>query len=129
MGRKIHIKPAQKKPPKQEGSGVEEKSSFKNKKKTWHQENFDNETNWNYLFINHNVAASSFAREEGVSKGDLLSWDADNLASRVGLIETNLIGKVKSWMLEEGFDISELEGKADRLNTRRSETVLFAKNF
>ena len=69
QGRKLHIKPAEKKPPKEDGTvykpwekeraeGVEEQaqkakqSDYKEKKEQILKTNFDDETNWNYLFMN-----------------------------------------------------------------------------
>ena len=69
QGRKLHIKPAEKKPPKEDGTeykpwekeradGEQEEgqktkqSDYKEKKEQILKTNFDDETNWNYLFMN-----------------------------------------------------------------------------
>lgn len=61
QGRKLHIKPAEKKPPTQEKVFEEKpfdqpkepfKSEYKQEKERVLKLNFDNETNWNYLFMN-----------------------------------------------------------------------------
>ena len=68
QGRKIHIKPAEKKPPKAEepewkprdyegemrkkGEEFGAGSNYKKEKEAILKTNFDDETNWNYLFMN-----------------------------------------------------------------------------
>jgi multiple RNA-binding domain-containing protein 1 len=63
QGRKLHIKPAEKKPPKVErefvpreprefNEGAGQQSSYKQQKDLILKTNFDDETNWNYLYIN-----------------------------------------------------------------------------
>jgi hypothetical protein len=62
QGRKIHIKPAEKKPEKIEEPYVRPtredlpdaaaQSNYKKEKEQILKTNFDDETNWNYLFMN-----------------------------------------------------------------------------
>lgn len=62
QGRKIHIKPAEKKPPKpieeeRERPAFERRedghtSNYKKEKEAILKTNFDDETNWNYLYMN-----------------------------------------------------------------------------
>jgi len=62
QGRKLHIKPAEKKPPKPEEEMRErpaferredgQQSNYKKEKEAILKTNFDDETNWNYLYMN-----------------------------------------------------------------------------
>lgn len=75
QGRKLHIKPAEKKPPKAEEPPREFKprredeeqrpkeSNYKKEKEQILKTNFDDETNWNYLYMNQDTVASSMAKQ------------------------------------------------------------------
>eukprot|EP00347_Sterkiella_histriomuscorum_P002356 403368470 len=171
QGRKLHILPAQKKPPKeipdfnptkegdeqnqsQEGDVEmkesnqnqeeqkqpeqkqpeqkekirEKKSTFKEEKEKEVKENFDDETNWNYLFMNQDAVATSMASKLNISKGSLLDRDQKNLAVRVAKAETIIINQTKEWMKENGIDLDRLE-RTDRLKCKRSHTVIIVKNI
>jgi len=49
--------------------------------------NFDNETSWNYLFLNPNAVTNAFSSKYGIDKGEILNRDDSNMAARVGQIE------------------------------------------
>lgn len=79
QGRKLHIFPSQKKPPKEESQfpenrekfdpkQQEERSEFKKDKEATLKLNFDDETNWNYLFMNQDTVATSMAKRLGLDK-------------------------------------------------------------
>jgi hypothetical protein len=71
----LHIKPAEKKPPKAEEPPREFKprredeeqrpkeSNYKKEKEQILKTNFDDETNWNYLYMNQDTVASSMAKQ------------------------------------------------------------------
>jgi hypothetical protein len=46
--------------------------------------NYDNESNWNYLFLNPNAVTNAFSKKNGIEKGAILNKDDGNLAVRVG---------------------------------------------
>lgn len=73
QGRKLHIKPAEKKPPaeekpeykpweKDENMEGGQKSEYKQQKEKILKTNFDDETNWNYLFMNQDSVAAFMAK-------------------------------------------------------------------
>ena len=81
QGRKLHILPAQTKPPSEpkiERTFEEREaarklrgeqkpqSEFKSEKEQTLKLNFDAETNWNYLFMNQDTVASSMAKKLGI---------------------------------------------------------------
>ena len=43
--------------------------------------NFDDETNWNYLFMNQDTVAASMAKKLGQSKGEFLMDEGNNAGS------------------------------------------------
>lgn len=112
-----------------ESAKVDEKSSFKTKKKTHLKRNFDDETNWNYLFVNQDAVTEVVANKLSLKKGDILSKDDDNLAVRVANIETQIIKETKEWMVENGMDIKAIEGKDNRKECKRSKTMILIKNI
>jgi len=109
QGRKLHILPAQTKPPQEEKiettfeereerrelrrlaaggkpkdpnepkekeKSLKEKiSDFKKEKAATLKTNFDDETNWNYLFMNQDTVATSMAKRLGIQKSDLYDKD------------------------------------------------------
>jgi hypothetical protein len=62
--------------------------------------NFDDETNWNYLFMNQDTVATSFAKRLGVNKSDLFDREKGNMAVNLAKSETIIINQTKEWMKE-----------------------------
>ena len=93
---------------------MDEGSSFKTKKKMHLKRNFDEETNWNYLFMNQDAVTEAIANKLSLKKGEILNKDDDNLAVRVANIETQIIKETKEWMIENGIDLKAIEGKDNR---------------
>eukprot|EP01022_Parablepharisma_sp_SALTPOND_P000849 TRINITY_DN105141_c1_g1_i1.p1 TRINITY_DN105141_c1_g1~~TRINITY_DN105141_c1_g1_i1.p1 ORF type:complete len:883 (-),score=168.68 TRINITY_DN105141_c1_g1_i1:5214-7862(-) len=158
QGRKLHILPAQKKPvqassglvravvaadqekqteeakapenaePYIEQKKRKEKSTYKAKKAEELKRNYDEETNWNYLFINPNTVASAMANKLQVSKGELLSKESNNAAVRLALSETHLIKETKDWLKANGVNVSVFDGNA-RKECKRSNRLILVKNI
>ncbi len=57
--------------------------------------NFDEENNWNYLFMNQDTVASSMAKRLGIQKSELLNKDSSNLAVKMATSETLIINQTK----------------------------------
>ena len=139
QGRKLHIFPAEKKQ-STGGSGltkIEEKNkegenkkrgTYKVKKEEMLKKNYDEETNWNYLFINPNTVASAMANKLNISKGELLSKESDNTAVRLTLSETHFIKEVKNWLKANGVNIAVFDGE-NRLKCKRSNKLILIKNI
>ena len=51
------------------------RSTFKNEKERKQKKNFDNETNWNYLFMNPDAINAAMADKLNLTKGELLDRD------------------------------------------------------
>ncbi|TNV73771.1 hypothetical protein FGO68_gene13218 [Halteria grandinella] len=167
QGRKLHILPAQAKPPKpvieapplpeiteeKEDEGMdqlqmaiqynreaqkaetappaqrEKKSTFKEEKEKELKQNFDDEVNWNYLFMNQDSVATSMARNLNIEKGALLDRNQGNLAVRLAKAETIIINQTKEWLKSTlGVNVEELE-KSDRAKCKRSFTAILIKNI
>ena len=86
--------------------GLEEKSSYKKKKKREMREKYNDSTNWNTLFLNPNTVLERMAKKLNISKSEILV--SDNLAPKVALAEAEVIQETKSWMSEQNLDLSFL---------------------
>lgn len=73
----------------------------------------------------------NIARKYGVSKSDLLDREADDLAVRMALGETQVIAETKKALTNAGVNVASLEdyaaGKVD--SVKRSKHVLLVKNL
>ena len=113
QGRKLHILPAQRKPPptaeqiekkeKWEKKFDTEKpdkdnSDFKKDKEKTLKVNFDNETNWNYLFMNQDTVATSMAKKLGVEKSELLDKEKGNMAVNMAKSDAIIVNATKEWL-------------------------------
>ena len=90
--------------------------------------NFDDETNWNYLFMNQDTVATAMAKKLGVEKSSLMDRDSSNMAVNLAKSETIIINQTKSWMKEQGIDLDMLD-KIPRKECKRSRTTLLVKNI
>ena len=91
--------------------------------------NFDEETNWNYLFMNQDAVTEAIANKLSLKKGDILNKDDDNLAVRVANIETQIIKETKEWMIENGINLKAIEGKDNRKEWKRWKKIILIKNI
>lgn len=73
----------------------------------------------------------NIARKFGVSKSDLLDGEADDLAVRIALGETQVIAETKKALASSGINVASLEesaaGNGDTME--RSNHVLLVKNL
>lgn len=147
QGRKLHIMPAKAKPlPSEEEQKAKQereerwretrdkeraegKSSYQDDKEKTLKVNFDDETNWNYLFLNQDTVAFGMARKLGLEKGQLMDrYDGGNMAVKMSMAETIIIQQTKEWLANNGVDLAELE-KLKRAQVKRSKTTLLIKNI
>ncbi|WJX93131.1 hypothetical protein P8452_74696 [Trifolium repens] len=81
--------------------------------------------------MRHDTIVENVARKYGVSKSDLLDREADDLAVRIALGETQVISETKNAFRKAGVNLEALEelakGKVDGL--KRSNHVILAKNL
>ena len=84
--------PAQVKPPAEEkpeyipkwkrleNEGLAKPSEFQKEKVAILRTNFDDETNWNYLFMNQDTVAKSMAKKLGIEQSQLIDRFDSNVA-------------------------------------------------
>ncbi|RVX02752.1 Multiple RNA-binding domain-containing protein 1 [Vitis vinifera] len=86
---------------------------------------------WNSLFMRTDTVVENIARKYGISKSDLLDSQADDLAVRIALGETQVIAETKKALINAGVNIASLEefvaGKTE--GAKRSNHILLVKNL
>ncbi|KAF7722066.1 Multiple RNA-binding domain-containing protein 1 [Apophysomyces ossiformis] len=127
QGRLLHILPAKEKPPTKEeelfGPNGTKLSSVKKEKEKKRKNLAGNDFNWNSLYMSSDAIAESIADRLGVAKSDVLNAEADNMAVRLALAETQIITETKEFFEKHGIVLDTFGKKA------RSETVILVKNF
>ncbi|XP_048228729.1 multiple RNA-binding domain-containing protein 1 isoform X2 [Ricinus communis] len=134
QGRLMHVMPAkQKNPDKVDDPSRHGSKTFK---QHWEEERKASEVNgntraWNTLFMRPDTVVENIARRHGVNKSDLLDREADDLAVRIALGESQVIAETKNALTGAGVNILSLEefaaGKTDGM--KRSNHVLLVKNL
>lgn len=132
LGRRLHIsisaekpsKPAKELPP---ASTAQPTSSYKQQKLTERKRNYNNETNWNYLFLNQNAVIDNISSRLGIPKAEILSKENADIAVQISAMETTIINETKEWLAREGINLEVLKGK--RSDCIRSKTIIFIKNI
>ncbi|XP_022865573.1 multiple RNA-binding domain-containing protein 1-like [Olea europaea var. sylvestris] len=137
QGRLLHIMPAKGKnsSDKQETNNFTQQSSKTLKQKRNEErkasEASGNTRGWNSLFMRSDTVVENIARKFGVSKSELLDREADDLAVRIALGETQVIADTKKALSKAGINVSSLEefasGKTGGL--KRSNHVILVKNL
>jgi multiple RNA-binding domain-containing protein 1 len=132
QGRILHITPAMEKEEKipsiiEPPANKSKTSEFKKQKVAKQKASFDDETNWNYLFMNQNAVIESVAKKLNIPKSEILSKDNANLAVQVAAMETTVINDSKEWLLNQGINLDILKGK--RQECLRSKNVILIKNI
>ncbi len=89
--------------------------------------NFDDETNWNYLYMNQDTVATSMAKQLGVQKGEFFDKNASgSMALKLASAEALIISQTKSWLKENcKLDFDSVE----RQKCQRSKTIILVKNI
>ncbi|KAK6916042.1 RNA recognition motif domain [Dillenia turbinata] len=137
QGRLLHVMAAKQKNPsdKQETSIPVDQSAktFKQKREEERRasEASGNTRAWNSLFMRQDTVAENISRKFGISKGAFLDREADDLAVRIALGETQVIAETKKALRNAGVNIASLEelvtGKSDSI--KRSNHVILVKNL
>ncbi|CAA2934590.1 multiple RNA-binding domain-containing 1 isoform X1 [Olea europaea subsp. europaea] len=137
QGRILDIMPAKEKnsSDRQENNNFTQQSSKTLKQKRNEErkasEASGNTRGWNSLFMRIDTVVENIARKFGVSKSELLDREADDLAVRTALGETQVIAETKKALSKAGINVSSLEefasGKTDGL--KRSNHVILVKNL
>lgn len=137
QGRLLHVMAAkQKNSLQKQGTNISTKEQPKNLKQQRLEERKMSEAGgntraWNSLFMRPDTVVENIARKFGVSKSDLLDREANDLAVRIALGETQVINETKKALANAGVNISALEdfstGKAHGM--KRSNHVILVKNL
>ncbi|KAF3944314.1 hypothetical protein CMV_029201 [Castanea mollissima] len=137
QGRLLHVLPAKEKSSSdQQGTDVSVAQTPKNFKQKREEERKASEASgdtraWNSFFMRSDTVVENIARKYGVSKSELLDREADDLAVRIALAETQVIAETKKALTNAGVNVLSLEeyaaGKVD--GVKRSNHVLLVKNL
>ncbi|ONI11422.1 hypothetical protein PRUPE_4G106000 [Prunus persica] len=137
QGRLLHVMPAkQKNPTEKLGADNSASQGSKTLKQRREDERKASEASgdtraWNSLYMRSDTVIENIARKYGVSKSDLLDREADDLAVRIALGETQVIAETKKALTNAGVNVESLEnfaaGKTD--GSKRSNHVLLVKNL
>lgn len=125
QGRILDIVPGKEKLDHQEGDADAEGLSYKEKKAL--KERKQGAVTWNSLFMNSDAVAEAIARKLGVSKSELLNPEAENMAVKLALAETQIIQEVKAHLESQGVNLNAFEQSPVRM--KRSSRVIIAKNI
>ncbi|RCI01220.1 Multiple RNA-binding domain-containing protein 1 [Rhizopus azygosporus] len=127
QGRLLHIIPGEEKPPTKEeeivGVNGTKLSSVKKEKEKKRRNLAGNDFNWNSLYMSADAIAESIADRLGISKSDVLNADANNMAVRLALAETQIVNETKEFFEKHGIVLDSF-GKKER-----SETIILVKNI
>ncbi|KAI5424053.1 hypothetical protein KIW84_030316 [Lathyrus oleraceus] len=136
QGRLLHVMPAIPRRSNNEENNVSKDQGTKTLKQRREEERKAAEASgdtraWNSLFMRPDTIVENVARKYGVSKSDLLDREADDLAVRIALGETQVISETKNAFKKAGVNVEALEelakGKVDGI--KRSNHVILAKNL
>ncbi|KAI9489053.1 hypothetical protein BDB00DRAFT_962913 [Zychaea mexicana] len=126
QGRLIHILPSKEKPQQKEeeilGPNGMKMSKFKQQKELDRKKNAGSEFNWNSLYMSSDAVAESIANRLGIDKATLLNPNADNMAVRLALAETEIVNETKKFFEQHGIVLDAFGDKT------RSDTILLVKN-
>ncbi|XP_020583762.1 multiple RNA-binding domain-containing protein 1 isoform X2 [Phalaenopsis equestris] len=86
---------------------------------------------WNSLFMRQDTVVENIVRKHGISRNEFLERDADDLAVRIALGETQVVAETKKALSNAGVNVAALEEFASRKNSnmRRSNHVILVKNL
>ncbi|XP_006827686.3 LOW QUALITY PROTEIN: multiple RNA-binding domain-containing protein 1 [Amborella trichopoda] len=137
QGRLLHVLPAKQQnapeKPQHDLPMIQGSNKFKQKREEQRKasEGSGDTRAWNALFMHSDTVAENIARKYGVSKSELLNPEADDLAVRLALGETQVIAETKKAFTSAGVNITVLEELASGRveNVKRSNHVLLVKNL
>ncbi|KOM48509.1 hypothetical protein LR48_Vigan07g221300 [Vigna angularis] len=136
QGRLLHVMPALQRHSENQENNVLKDQSSKTLKKQREEKRKANEASgdtraWNSLFMRPDTIVENIARKYGVDKSDLLDGEADDLAVRIALGETQVISETKNAFKNAGVNVEALEKLANNKidGLKRSNHVLLVKNL
>ncbi|KAF8041941.1 hypothetical protein BT93_A0520 [Corymbia citriodora subsp. variegata] len=136
QGRLLHILPALQKPASKKQDDLTSNHPPKNFKQQREEDRKASEASgdtkaWNTLFMRSDTVVENIARKYGISKSDFLDREADDLAVRIALGETQVIAETKKALTDAGVNVASLEELASQgpEGLKRSNHVLLVKNL
>ncbi|GAV64366.1 RRM_1 domain-containing protein [Cephalotus follicularis] len=137
QGRLLHVLPAKRKVTSdQQETNVSGRQGSKTFKQQREEERKASEASgstkaWNSLFMRPDTVVENIARKHGVSKSEFLDREADDVAVRIALGETQVIAETKKALANAGVNVASLEelvaGGTDGM--KRSNHILLVKNL
>ncbi|CAJ2633159.1 multiple RNA-binding domain-containing protein 1 [Trifolium pratense] len=136
QGRLLHVMPAIPRHSNNEENNVSKDQGSKTLKQRREEERKAAEASgdtraWNSLFMRPDTVVENVARKYGVSKSDFMDREANDLAVRIALGETQVISETKNAFKKAGVNVESLEeiakGKVD--GVKRSNHVILVKNL
>ncbi|KAL5539196.1 hypothetical protein UlMin_045233 [Ulmus minor] len=137
QGRLLHVMRAKPKKtsekPENDAVASQQSKTFKQKREEERKasEASGNTKAWNTLYMRPDTIVENIARKYGVSKTSLLDKEADDLAVRLALGETQVISDTKKALRNAGVNVESLEdfaaGRTD--GVKRSNHVVLVKNL
>ncbi|KAK7385142.1 hypothetical protein VNO78_30854 [Psophocarpus tetragonolobus] len=136
QGRLLHVMPALQKPSANQENNVLKDQNSKTLKQQREEKRKADEASgdtraWNSLFMRPDTIVENIARKYGVNKSDFLDREADDLAVRIALGETQVISETKKAFKNAGVNVEALEKLANKKidGLKRSNHVLLVKNL
>ena len=126
QGRLLHILPAQMPKGNTATSVIHVKpspggtSAFKQQREKDMKELSEKSFNWNTLFMASDAVAESISNKLNIPKSELLSKDADNVAVRLALAESQILIETKKFFQQV---------INDRVNTKKTIPLLYSFLF
>jgi len=111
---------------KRHDSGVVSASSSYKQQQEEKRRKANNTWSWNSLFLRQDAVADAMADALGVTKGDIFDRDADSMAVRLALGETQVVAENKAFLAAEGVNLAAFGSDSTR---SRSDTILLVKNL
>ncbi|XP_053135634.1 probable RNA-binding protein 19 isoform X2 [Hemicordylus capensis] len=126
QGRMLHVLPSTFKKGEAESSDAGRGSSYKKQKEAKDKASSCSSHNWNALFMGTNAVADTIAQKYGAAKSRVLDHEGKgSVAVRVALGETELVQKVRQFLLGHGVSLDAFSQAAGE----RSKTVILVKNL
>ncbi|KAL3715153.1 hypothetical protein ACJRO7_006965 [Eucalyptus globulus] len=136
QGRLLHVLPGLPKPTSKKQDDFTSNQAPKTFKQRREQDRKASEASgdtkaWNTLFMRPDTVVENIARKYGIRKSDFLDREADDLAVRIALGETQVIAETKKALADAGVNVASLEELASRGGEgfERSNHVLLVKNL
>lgn len=126
QGRMLHVLPSTVKKEEAENPEAAGVSSYKKQKEAKEKATSSSSHNWNTLFMGTNAVADAIAQKYQATKSQVLDHEGKgSVAVRVALGETELVQKVRQFLLENGVSLDSFSQAAGE----RSKTVILVKNL